>query len=181
MIEAAPDTPRAAGAREAVAGEVWRAMLALTLGGEAHSRMHDVCQAVDLTPAALKILMVLSGGPRPMRELVEAFRHDPSYLTSVVDLLERRGVARREPHPTDRRAKTVVMTEEGQYVLARARELLAVPPASLRALAPREQEQLLGLLMRVVEAEPNIPPAMRPHPPAALFPTEPSAGPASSG
>ncbi|ABD11389.1 MarR family winged helix-turn-helix transcriptional regulator [Frankia casuarinae] len=155
---------REAGTREATAREAWRAMLALTFSGEAPSRMHTVCQAFDLTPAALKILLVLSGGPRPMRELVEMFRHDPSYLTSVVDLLERRGVARREPHPTDRRAKTVAMTEEGRRVLAQAQEMLSVPPASLQVLSPDEQQQLLRLLIRVVDAEPTIPTALRPRP-----------------
>ncbi|WP_084011155.1 MarR family transcriptional regulator [Pseudofrankia sp. DC12] len=154
--------------RDAFAREAWRAMLALTFGGAAPARMHTVCQAMDLTPAALKVLLVLSDGPRPMRELVETFRHDPSYLTSVVDLLERRGVARREPHPTDRRAKTVVVTGEGRQVLAEAQELLAVPPPSMRVLSPDEQRQLLGLLMRVLEAEPAIPEAMRPR-----IPTEP--------
>ncbi len=146
------------------AREAWRAMLALTFGGQAPSRMHAVCHACDLTPAALKILLLLSGGPRPMRELVETFRHDPSYLTSVIDLMERRGVARREPHPTDRRAKRVVMTEEGERVLAHAEEMLSVPPASVQMLTPDEQHQLLALLMRVVDAEPGIHPAMRPRP-----------------
>jgi DNA-binding MarR family transcriptional regulator len=188
MIEAARETPRevadvAATApaaavhttadpdlaeRDAFGREAWRAMLALTFGGAAPARMHTVCQATDLTPAALKILLVLSDGPRPMRELVETFRHDPSYLTSVVDLLERRGIARREPHPTDRRAKTVVMTEEGRQVLAKAQELLAVPPPSMRVLSPGEQRQLLGLLMRVLEVEPAIPEAMRPRVPSGM-------------
>jgi len=158
MIEAAGQ----AGGEATLARETWRAMLALTMGGEGQSRMHAVSQTMDLTPAAMKVLMVLSTGPRPMRELVETFRHDPSYLTSVVDLLERRGVARREPHPTDRRAKTVVMTEEGARVLAEALEVLTVPPRSLDVLSPAEQEQLLALLLRVVAAEPAVLEAMRP-------------------
>lgn len=152
-------------ARDAVASEAWRAMLALTLAGAAPTRMHTVCQATDLTPAALKVLLVLSDGPRPMRELVETFRHDPSYLTSVVDLLERRGVARREPHPTDRRAKVVALTDEGREVLTQVHKLLAVPPPSMRVLSAQEQRQLLSLLMRVLDVEPGIPEAMRPRVP----------------
>jgi len=152
--------------RDAVAREAWRAMLALTMGGTAPSRMHSVCQATDLTPAALKVLLVLADGPRPMRELVEIFRHDPSYLTSVVDLLERRGAARREPHPTDRRAKTVAVTEEGQRVLAQAQELLSIPPPSLRVLSAAEQQLLLSMLLRVLDMEPSIPEALRPRMPA---------------
>ncbi|WP_308204545.1 MarR family transcriptional regulator [Frankia sp. R82] len=161
---AATAASSAAPAGAQMAREAWRAMLALTFSGEAPSRMTLVCQELDLTPAALKLLLVLSNGARPMRALVETFRHDPSYLTSVVDLLERRGIARREPHPTDRRAKTVTLTDEGQHVLARAQELLSVPPASLQRLSPDEQSQLLHLLLRVVDGEPTILSALRPHP-----------------
>ncbi|ABW13056.1 transcriptional regulator, MarR family [Parafrankia sp. EAN1pec] len=152
---------------ESAAGEAWRAMQALVMGGEGHNRLHQICQEVELTPAALKMLLVLSSGARPMRDLVSAFRFDPSYLTSVVDTLERRGLARREPHPTDRRAKTVTVTDEGRLVVSRAQELMAVPPASFGVLSPAEQEQLLGLLLRVLDAEPDIPAAMRPQPFAA--------------
>jgi DNA-binding MarR family transcriptional regulator len=106
-----------------------------------------------------------------MRELVETFRHDPSYLTSVVDFLERRGLARREPHPTDRRAKTVVLTEQGADVLAQALELLTVPPRSLGVLTLGEQKQLLGLLMRLLAAEPTVPDVMRPRVPSSFTPT----------
>jgi len=144
------------------AGEVWRAMQALLMGGEQRNRIHEICQDVDLTPAALKMLMVLADGPRPMRELVGAFRVDPSYLTGVVDTLERRGAARREPHPTDRRAKTVALTDLGLRLAGQARELMAVPPASFDVLSQAEQEQLLALLLRIVDAEPDIPAAMRP-------------------
>jgi DNA-binding MarR family transcriptional regulator len=101
-----------------------------------------------------------------MRELVETFQHDPSYLTSVVDLLERHGVARREPHPTDRRAKVVALTDRGQWVVASAQAMLSEPPACLGVLTPAERAQLLALLMRLVDAEPQIPAGMRPQVPA---------------
>ncbi|MCK9932669.1 MarR family transcriptional regulator [Frankia sp. Mgl5] len=146
------------------AGEAWRAMQALVMGGEGHNRLHQICQEVELTPAALKMLLVLSSGARPMRDLVSAFRFDPSYLTSVVDTLERRGLARREPHPTDRRAKTVTVTDEGRLVVARAQKLMAVPPVSFGVLSPAEHEQLFSLLQRVLDAEPDIPDALRPRP-----------------
>ncbi|WP_018637962.1 MarR family winged helix-turn-helix transcriptional regulator [Parafrankia elaeagni] len=145
-----------------VAGEAWLAVQALVLGGAGHRQLHRVCQEADIPPGALKVLMMLTDGSRPMRELVSAFRLDPSYLTSMVDALERRGFARREPHPTDRRAKTVVMTEEGRRMVARAREQMAVAPPSFEVLSPAEQEQLLSLLLRVLDAEPDVPAVIRP-------------------
>lgn len=142
-------------------------MQALLLTGEAHNRLHEVCQRVDLTPAAVKALLVLSGGPRPMRDLVSTFRCDPSYMTSIVDVLERRGVALREPHPTDRRAKTVTVTDEGQEVVRRVQEIMSVPPSSFGVLTDAEQRILLELLTRLTDAEPGIPAVMRPRPSAA--------------
>lgn len=187
MIEATRDLPREAtaadathlppatgtrpagpepAARDETAREAWRAILALTMGGNAPARMGAVCAATDLTPGALKVLLVLADGPRPMRELVETFKHDPSYLTGVVDLLERLGVARREPHPTDRRAKVVAVTERGQAILTRAQEIMSEPPACLQVLSQAERAQLLGLLTRLVDAEPHILTALRPRVPA---------------
>ncbi|MGF7237019.1 MAG: MarR family winged helix-turn-helix transcriptional regulator [Frankia sp.] len=151
---------------EPAATEAWRAIQALMLTGEAHNRLHEVCQRVDLTPAAMKILLVLSAGPRPMRDLVGTFRCDPSYITNIIDVLERRGVARREPHPTDRRAKTVAVTDEGREVVVRAQEMMSVPPSSFAVLTDAEQRQLLDLLTRVTDAEPGIPAVMRPRPAA---------------
>ncbi|OAA27169.1 transcriptional regulator [Frankia sp. EI5c] len=147
-----------------VAAEAWLALQALLLGGEGYRQLHQACQEVDLPPGALKVLLVLSAGARPMRELVSTFRLDPSYITSTVDALERRGFARREPHPTDRRAKTVAMTDEGGEVVARVRERMAVPPPSFDVLSPAEQEQLLNLLRRILDAEPDIPEMIRPRP-----------------
>jgi DNA-binding MarR family transcriptional regulator len=119
----------------------------------------------------MKLLLVLSAGSLPMRDLVVRFRCDPSYMTSVVDVLERRGMARREPNPTDRRAKTVVVTEEGRQVVARAQVLMSVPPSSFEVLSPTEQRQLRDLLVRVIDAEPDIPAAMRPGTKAATAAT----------
>lgn len=157
--------------KEPAAHGAWRAIQALMLTGEGHSRLQDVCQALDLTPAAMKLLLVLSAGSLPMRDLVVRFRCDPSYMTSVVDVLERRGMARREPNPTDRRAKTVVVTEEGRQVVARAQVLMSVPPSSFEVLSPTEQRQLRDLLVRVIDAEPDIPAAMRPGTKAATAAT----------
>ncbi len=43
----------------------------------------------------------------------------PSTMTSVVDRLERDGLAERAPHPTDRRKVLVSLTDKGQEMLER--------------------------------------------------------------
>jgi DNA-binding MarR family transcriptional regulator len=101
----------------------------------------------------LKMAMQLSADqPLPMRELARRFHCDASYVTSIVDGLEEAAVAERRPHPSDRRIKTVVLTERGAEVLGRVNTVLDQAPAAFDALSTDEQVQLRDLLLRVVEA-----------------------------
>ena len=40
-------------------------------------------------------------------------RYDASYVTTIADQLEERGLIERQPHPTDRRVKSLALTPEG--------------------------------------------------------------------
>jgi DNA-binding MarR family transcriptional regulator len=91
-----------------------------------------------------------------MRELATAFACDASYITAVVDALEQRGFARREPHPTDRRVRTVVLSADGERVAASVLELLSEPPRSVAVLSPAEQRLLADLLDRVAAADEKL-------------------------
>src|SRR5713226_10623945 len=51
--------------------------------------------------------------PMAMKELGKRMHCDPSFVTLVADMLEKRGLAHREPHPADRRIKNIVLTEDG--------------------------------------------------------------------
>jgi len=66
----------------------------------------------------------------------------------VVDDRESRGLARRRPHPTDRRAKLVEATRKGKQAARKADEILFTPPPGLAALNPGELETLRQLLRR---------------------------------
>ena len=48
-----------------------------------------------------------------MKELGLRMGCDPSFVTTVADALEKRGLARREPSQRDRRSKNLVLTDEG--------------------------------------------------------------------
>jgi DNA-binding MarR family transcriptional regulator len=133
----------------------WGMMMNLMLVGEGRDRLHRACEGVDLPPGALKALLLLSSGPRAMRELAGTFRCDPSYMTGIVDALERRGAARREPHPVDRRVKTVVLTETGRAMLTRVQEVLCEPPPSFGALSDVEQRHLRDLLAKITAGDPG--------------------------
>ncbi len=73
-----------------------------------------------LSTARAEVLFVLhQRGPMVQRELSQALRCTPRYVTGLVDTLEAQGWVARGPHPTDRRATLVRLTERGTEAAAR--------------------------------------------------------------
>src|SRR5215472_7414719 len=87
------------------------------------------------------------------QELVRRVGSDPNTVRAMLLLLERRGLVRRERHPTDGRARSVSLTRKGRAVfeklLARSEPLR---DRLLSTFRPDELDALLGLLNRVAEA-----------------------------
>ena len=134
----------------APAVEAWQRMRALTHHPDVLGRVHVLAEEVGLTPGIAKALAHLSPDhATPMRELAGALRCDNSYVTAVVDGLEERGMARRMPHPTDRRIKVIELTEAGAALAQRIRVTLDQPPASFAALSDDESDQLLALMRKL--------------------------------
>jgi DNA-binding MarR family transcriptional regulator len=52
-------------------------------------------------------------------DLGSAIFAEPNTVTAMVTLLERRGLLRRRPSPTDRRAKLIYLTARGEMVMQR--------------------------------------------------------------
>jgi DNA-binding MarR family transcriptional regulator len=141
------------GVSSPAAAEAWRSMRALLSSGAGHRQLLEACSAAGVSPGLLKMSMHLSRDePLAMRDLARRFSVDASYVTSVVDGLEQAGIAERRPHPSDRRIKTVVLTEWGAEVLARVEAVLGEAPAAFEVLDPAEQKQLRDLLSRVLDA-----------------------------
>jgi len=137
-----------------VARECWAMIYRLIFEGEARDRMGVVCSAAGVPPGVLKTLIHLAPDePTPMRELAAHFGFDGSYITSLVDDLERAGLAERRAHPTDRRVKTVALTPKGAAVQQEAYELMWAPPRCFDALTTAEQRQLRDLLGKAVAAD----------------------------
>ena len=138
-------------AHQAAAEEAWRTLFQLFFDGIGQRRFHEACEATGLAPGVLKTLLHLKPGqPIPMRDLADAFRCDPSYVTSLVDGLEEAGLAERQLHPTDRRVRVVVATERGLHTQDEIRKILGQPPDAFLTLATPELRQLRDLLERVV-------------------------------
>ena len=67
-------------------------------------------------------------GPSTQHALAAALKVSPRNITGLVDALEAAGFVQRGPHPTDRRATLVTLTELGSQTMAdmvRDRELIA--------------------------------------------------------
>ncbi|MBV8735083.1 MAG: MarR family transcriptional regulator, partial [Solirubrobacterales bacterium] len=78
---------------------------------------------------------------------------DPSTMVATIDDLEARGLVERRPHPSDRRAHALHLTEEGREVLGRGRQVARTAEDDLLApLSPEDRKTLHELLLRLALA-----------------------------
>ena len=69
-------------------------------------------------PRAHLVWILHHGGPSTQRALADALGVTPRNVTGLVDGLVATGFVTREPHPTDRRATLVALTDHGAATLA---------------------------------------------------------------
>ncbi|MFJ2743509.1 MarR family winged helix-turn-helix transcriptional regulator [Streptomyces sp. NPDC087440] len=102
-----------------------------------------------LTPSQAKALSVLRFSPAPMRALATLLACDASNITGIVDRLEKRELVRREPSPTDRRVKNVVLTVAGEVTIDAIRARMHATLDALDTLDDSDRTALFTLLGRV--------------------------------
>ena len=124
-----------------------------------HTRVADGLETIGLTPALFGVLNVLGARKgTTQKEIGSAMGIDPSTMVSLIDGLERDGLAKRRPHPTDRRAREVVITPKGRRLLERGRRVaLQVEDEVLGGLSASERRELLKLLRRALDSAPAQP------------------------
>ncbi len=124
-----------------------------------HTRVTDALATIGLTPALFGVLNVLGARDGAIQqELGSAMGIDPSTMVSLIDELESAGLAKRRPHPEDRRARQVSITPKGRRRLARARELASeAEDEVLGGLSATERRDLLRLLRRAFTSAPPQP------------------------
>jgi MarR family transcriptional regulator, organic hydroperoxide resistance regulator len=84
------------------------------LGQRTGRYVQDRLAHLDTTDLEVHVLWHLRKSGRPVADLQQAFGIQPSTLTGVLDRLEKRGLARRELNPQDRRSFRVVLTPAGR-------------------------------------------------------------------
>jgi DNA-binding MarR family transcriptional regulator len=130
----------------ATSREVWLLMSDLVLDNE---RRREVSDALGISFGRARTVRRLARQPMSMGELAAALGIDPPNATVVVDDLESLGLVRRQPHPSDRRAKVVEATRKGKEMARRADAILGTPPPALSALSADDLEALRRILARV--------------------------------
>ena len=122
--------------------------------GEHVERMAALGVRMKLSPGVIKTLVRLSKEDGvSMGEMARSIGCDPSYITALVDDLDERGLAHREPAPDDRRVKIIVLTDAGRALAKQIEDILSVPPAAFAALTPAELRQLRDLLDKVLAGQ----------------------------
>ncbi|HVT75731.1 MAG TPA: MarR family transcriptional regulator [Acidimicrobiales bacterium] len=133
--------------------EAWAVLAEIFMSEENQSRFHAACEAIDVGPPALKLLLGMEPGVgTPMRVFADKLRCDASWVTALVDDLESHGYVERRILPTDRRVRAIVITKAGLAAQTKAKRVLHKAPASMHALSSAEQRKLRDLLVKMQAA-----------------------------
>jgi DNA-binding MarR family transcriptional regulator len=124
-----------------------------------HTSVAEALRSIGLTPALFGVLNVLAARDGAIQqELGSAMGIDPSTMVSLIDELESAGLAKRRPHPRDRRARQISITPKGRRLLERARKTaFESEDEVLRGLNAAERRELLRLLRQALTSAPPQP------------------------
>jgi len=101
----------------------------------------------SLSAIQAKVLLQLDAAtPVATSALASRLQYDPSNLTRVIDKLETRGAVRRQPDPSDRRVKGLVLTSAGEQLRDPFWQRLIGDVGPLGTLSVRELRQLRSIL-----------------------------------
>ncbi len=108
-------------------------------------------QDLDITPGLFGVMAVIGANPGLSQSaLARAVGIERSTIVAVIDRLEARGLAHRQPSPTDKRSHALVLSDAGSATLARVKELVGDHEKRIaRDFTPTEQAQLIDLLKRL--------------------------------
>ncbi|MGF6884273.1 DNA-binding MarR family transcriptional regulator [Nocardia sp. GAS34] len=133
------------------------------IGHHVADRFTEQLARLDLNPAHFAVLGNLAAGDgRSQQELADLLRVHRNAMVGLVDELEQRALVTRRPHPDDRRAHAVHLTDHGREVLkAIQSEADALESEILAPLDESERTLLLPLLQRIA-AHANLPAGIHP-------------------
>ena len=150
MTPRAPADPEVAEFAGQLFFRLWRA---------SHTWTAAALESIGLTTALFSVLnFLLARDAAIQQEIGAAIGIDPSTMVTLIDDLERADLAKRRPHPHDRRAREIVITPKGRRTVERGRALAReVEDAVLQGLASEERRELMRLLRKALSSAPPQP------------------------
>jgi DNA-binding MarR family transcriptional regulator len=133
------------------------------LGLETSRQFSLVVGEFGLEPRHFAVLFALSRGAEQSQQSVgERLSIPASSMVAIIDHLESSGFVERRPHVSDRRTRSLHLTNTGHDVLAKSLERAALQEAKINhGISPSERSTLL-LLLRKISDNLGVPPAALP-------------------
>lgn len=131
------------------AERTWRLLVEMVMETRGEWR-RKVVEATGLPFSRVRALWRLERGTRTLTDLAEDMGIDAPAATVLINALEARGLVKRAPHPTDRRAKQVSLTGAGRRVVGIVDKVTDRPPAVLERLPAGELDRLLRTLEKLI-------------------------------
>ena len=127
---------------------ILRTHQAMTAAIDVVLRGHDLTRTGYLLMTTLQLSR---DGTRPLGQLSRHLMVPPTTVTLSLDQLEKRGLVKRNPHPTDRRTILAVLTPAGRDVLDSATKALAGADFGLSGVDDALSERVVDVLGEVRE------------------------------
>jgi DNA-binding MarR family transcriptional regulator len=106
-------------------------------------RFDEALQPLGLTNGQFSLMMSLNRPePPPMGAVASLLAMDRTTLTAALKPLQRRGLVEVRVHPEDRRSRLLVLTRQGQKLLAEAVPIWHVAHAEIEARLPGDADLL---------------------------------------
>jgi DNA-binding MarR family transcriptional regulator len=109
----------------------------------------------ELTFTQLRILLAIEYGKDQVGRLARSAHVAQPAMSKIVDHLIRLGLARRDPHPTDRRKIKLSLTPKGTALTGRVRRKAAEKYVdAIKGLSPSDRKKLLdgvAVILDVIE------------------------------
>lgn len=117
----------------------------------AQARLHEA--GVDITVDQWLVVKTIHESPDiTLQKVGVAVFKDFASITRIVQLLERNGLLRRKPHPTDGRRSRLVLTRRGEAVIRTVEPIAqAYRRRALEGIDAGEVTRLRELLKRIVD------------------------------
>ena len=108
---------------------------------------------VHIRPAQFSVLVVIDRNPGlKQTQIADALGIKRTNFVSLVDELERRGLAERRASERDRRSSALYLTEAGRALVKKLRRMAEVHDRRVTAkIGPEGHKQLLALLREIAD------------------------------